>query len=147
MVTSLQFDVAGKRVTRLSWKCRCTGDWSAERKRQAGRAAVMRGPLVFCLNPAQNDRLAAQDGADLGRITLDPESLAEPLADDSVRPDGIACPVRAWKPGYAVQRPGDLSLRLSEFADPGGKAIYFRLQNLDVAVEDELLHGDKTSSP
>ena len=117
------------------------------RRRQAGRAAVMRGPSVFCLNPAQNDRLAAQDGADLGRITLDPQSLAEPLADESVRPDGIACPVQAWKPGYAVKRPGDLSLRLTEFTDPGGKAIYFRLQNLDVAVEDELLHGDDGSSP
>lgn len=74
-------------------------------KRQAGRAAVMRGPLVFCLTPAQHDHLAALDGADLGRITLDPESFAEPSADDSVRPDGIACPVRAWKPGYAVRRP------------------------------------------
>jgi hypothetical protein len=116
------------------------------RKRQAGRAAVMRGPLVFCLNPAQNDRLADQDGDDLGRITLDPRSFAEPLADVSVRPDGNACPVQAWKPGYAVKRPGDLSLRLTEFTEPGGRAIYFRLQNLDVAVEDELLHGEKASS-
>ncbi len=123
-------------------------DWRLVRgtKRQAGRAAVMRGPLVFGLNPAQHDQLATRDGADLGRITLDPQSFAEPVADDSVRPDGIACPVRAWKPGYAVKRPGDLSLRLSEFADPGGKAIYFRLQNLDVAVPDELLHGDRASS-
>jgi hypothetical protein len=102
--------------------------------------------LVFCLNPAQDDRLAAQEGADLGRITLDPQSFAEPLTDDSVRPDGIACPVRAWKPGYAVKRPGDVSLRLTEFTDPGGKAIYFRLQNLDVAVEDELLKGGRAPS-
>jgi DUF1680 family protein len=115
------------------------------RKQQAGRAAVMRGPVVFCLNPDCDDRLVAQDGADLGRITLDPESFGEPLADDSIRPDGIACPVQAWKPGYAVQRPGDLSLRLTEFPDPGGKAVYFRLQDFDVAVDDELLNGSALS--
>jgi len=108
------------------------------RKRQAGRVAVMRGPMVFCLNPAQNERLAQLDGADLGRITLDPESLGEPLGDDSVRPGGLACRVQAWKPGYAVKRPGDLSLVLTEFADPGGKAVYFRLQDLSVAADDEL---------
>lgn len=108
-------------------------------KRQSGRVSIMRGPVIFCLDPEQHDQLDAWDGADLGRITLDPESLEQPLPDDSVRPEGIACPVRAWTPGYAVKRPGDLSLRLTEFADPGGKAIYFRLQNLDVAVEDELL--------
>jgi len=109
------------------------------RKRQAGRIAVMRGPVVFCLNPARDERLAKLDGADLGRITLDPESLGEPAADDSVRPGGVACRVRAWKPGYAVRRPGDLTLLLTEFADPGGKATYFRLQDLSVGVEDELL--------
>ena len=36
------------------------------RKRQSGRAAVMRGPMVFCLNPAQNESLRNRDGADLG---------------------------------------------------------------------------------
>jgi DUF1680 family protein len=117
------------------------------RKRQAGRVAVMRGPLVFCLNPQQNDRLAELDGADLGRITLDPESFGEPVEDNSVRPHGIACPVRAWKPGYATRRPGDLSLRLTEFADPEGRSVYFRLQNLDVAVDDELLTNGRSVSP
>jgi uncharacterized protein len=35
------------------------------RQRQAGRVAVMRGPQVFCLNPAQNADLAELDGAEL----------------------------------------------------------------------------------
>lgn len=113
------------------------------RKRQAGRVAVMRGPMVFCLNPAQDERLAKLDGADLGRITLDPESLGEPVADDSVRPGGVACRVQAWKPSYAFKRPGDLALLLTEFADPGGKATYFRLQDLSVGVEDELLSPNR----
>ena len=109
------------------------------RERQAGRVAVMRGPLVFCLNPDGNEKLADYDGADLGQITLDPDSLGEPVSDDSTRPDGLACPVQAWKPGYRCARPGDLSLRLTEFADPGGQAVYFRLQDFGGAVEDELL--------
>jgi hypothetical protein len=101
----------------------------------------MRGPLVFCLNPEGNEKLAGCDGADLGQITLDPQSLAEPVPDDSVRPDGLACVVEAWKPGYTCSRPGDLRLRLTEFADPGGQAVYFRLQDFDGAVKDELLSG------
>jgi DUF1680 family protein len=109
------------------------------RRRQSGRVAVMRGPLVFCLNPAENDRLAERDGADLGQITLDPESLTAAAADDCVRPDGLACRVRGWAPGYATRRPGDLSLQLTEFADPGGRAVYFRLQDLADGVNDDLL--------
>ena len=108
------------------------------RKRQAGRVAVMRGPLVFTLNPSSQEKLASWDGADLGRITIDPESLADPIPDDSVHPGGIACRVQAWKPSYATKRPGDLQLTLTEFPDPGGRAVYFRLQDLSVAVDDEL---------
>jgi DUF1680 family protein len=116
-------------------------DWRLVRgrQRQAGRVAVMRGPVVFCLNPDGNEKLADYDGADLGQITLDPQSLGEPVADDSVRPGGLACLVEGWKPGYACARPGDLKLRLTEFADPGGQAVYFRLQDFGGAVEDELL--------
>ena len=58
----------------------------------------------------------------------------------------MACVVKAWKPGYATKRPGDLTLRLTEFADPGGMAVYFRLQDLSVAVPDELLSGPQWSS-
>jgi len=111
------------------------------RKRQSGRVAVMRGPLLFCLDPDQDKSLADQDGADLGQITLDPQSLGEPVADDSVRPDGLACLVRAWKPGYTCARPGNLKLKLTEFTDPDGRATYFRLQDFRVATDDELFHG------
>lgn len=108
------------------------------RKRQSGRVAVMRGPVVFCLDPTQSPAIASWDGADLGQITLDPASLGAPQQDDSVRPGGVVCPVQAWKPGYRVERPGDLQLRLTEFADPGGRATYFRLQDASIAVDDEL---------
>jgi len=44
-----------------------------------------------------------------------------------------------WRPGYRVARPSDLRLLLTEFADPGGRAVYFRLRDLSVAGNDELL--------
>lgn len=108
------------------------------RQRQAGRAALMRGPLVFCLNPSQEKSLESQDAADLGRYVLDPSSF-EQIRDDSVRPGGVACRAGAWKPGYGTAPKPDLQLLLTEFPDPGGRATYFRLRDLSVAAADELL--------
>jgi uncharacterized protein len=109
------------------------------RQRQAGRVAVMRGPQVFCLNPAQNPDLAELDGAELGYIALNPASLCEPIPSAAVRPDGIGCRVQAWKPGFSLSRKADYELTLTEFPDPDGKATYFRLRDFRDAVDDELL--------
>lgn len=108
------------------------------RQRQAGRVAVMRGPQVFCLNPA-NSTFGNLDGADLGYIAIDPSSLGEPTPNDAVRPDGLGCVIRVWKPGMGVGKKTDLALTLTEFADPNGKATYFRLRDFSPAVDDELL--------
>jgi DUF1680 family protein len=67
--------------------------WVRGRRLQAGRAAVLRGPMLFCLNPARNEALA---GMDLREITVEPESLEGPLDDSTVRPGGQACRVRGW---------------------------------------------------
>jgi hypothetical protein len=109
------------------------------RERQAGRAAVMRGPLLFCLNPAQHADLAKLDGTELGYLALDPSSLEAPVQNDAVRPGGLGCKVQAWKAGFGLGKKGDYTLTLTEFADPDGKAAYFRLRDLGVAVDDELL--------
>jgi len=111
------------------------------RQRQAGRAAVMRGPQVFCLNPAQNPELAKLDGIDLGYLALNPASLGEPVANAAVRPDGIGCRVQAWKPGFGLAQKADYELTLTEFPDPDGKATYFRLRDFRCAEKDELLSG------
>jgi hypothetical protein len=108
------------------------------RQRQAGRVAVMRGPQVFCLNPAQNPDLEKLDGAELGYIALQPASLAAPVPDTSVRPDGLGCRVQAWKPGFGLSPKTDYELILTEFPDPEGKATYFRLRDFSGAVNDEL---------
>jgi uncharacterized protein len=138
-------------AVRRTWK---TGDlvsldmsmpWRlvAGRKRQSGRAAVMRGPVVFCLNPAQNASLRNQDGADLGFIMIDPASL-KTGASNAVRPNGIACQLKAGSDWSAVGCSGNLSLQLTEFPDPDGKCAYFRLPDPSIAVPDELV-GDVES--
>ena len=111
------------------------------RKRQSGRVAVMRGPVVFCLNPDQKDSLQTKDAADLTGIMIDSASL-KLLTDNSIHPDGVACSVKAGNEGFAIGVSGELSLTLTEFTDPAGKAVYFRLPDYSVAVPDELLSGN-----
>jgi DUF1680 family protein len=108
------------------------------RKSQSGRAAVMRGPVIYTLNPSLNPGLASAPAADLADLVL----LATPRGpveeDATVRPGGTSCTVRAdrGRPGN-----GALSLRLTEFPDPDGKWTYFRLKPGTEGVEDELLRG------
>ena len=109
------------------------------RQRQAGRVAIMRGPQVFCLNPAQNPTLDKQDAADLSRLTLDPASLTL-ASSDAVRPGGVACKVKAWKSSFGLSAKADYDLTLTEFPDPAGKATYFRLRDPAAGVDDELLY-------
>jgi DUF1680 family protein len=117
-------------------------DWRlvAGRQRQAGRAAVMRGPLIFCLDPAQCPTIAKKDGADLSRLVIDRAGLGPAAASNAVRPGGVACPLRACDHGAALGNCGNLRLTLTEFADPQGKCVYFRLPDPNEAVADELLH-------
>jgi len=108
------------------------------RKAQAGRVAVMRGPIVFCLNRSRHEKLT---DVDLRLITIDPASLKGPFPDDTVHPGGQACRVRAWGPGrwYPMAKT-DLELTLTEFPDPGGEAVYFKIPdpNAKQLVDDEL---------
>jgi DUF1680 family protein len=109
------------------------------RESQVGRIAVMRGPLVFCLNRERHPELA---NLDLRSIVIDPTSLEGPIPDDSIRPGGIACRLKAWKPGdwYPHAKP-PLTLTLTEFPDPGCAAAYFKVPNPDASelMNDELL--------
>jgi hypothetical protein len=122
----------------------------------------MRGPIVFCLNPspyealrkpvtttqseapardsASGELLPAPDAVDLGVMVLDPASLKD-LPDDTVRPGGMACSVKADNKGFNTRASGGLSLRLTEFPDPAGKVVYFRLRDLRAAAPDELFSG------
>lgn len=99
----------------------------AGRKAQSGSVAILRGPVVYCLNRARHKDLA---GGDLRLLTLVPSSLEGPVKDDSIRPGGTACKVQAWSAGawYPHSRP-DRSLLLTEYPDPSGEAVYFHVPN------------------
>jgi DUF1680 family protein len=109
------------------------------RNAQSGRVAVMRGPVVYCLNRSRHKDLAQIEPR---LLTIAPETLEGPLPDATVRPDGLACKVRAWRPGaWYPQAKTDFELVLTEYPDAGGEAIYFHVPNPNAAefVEDELI--------
>jgi uncharacterized protein len=112
------------------------------RKRQAGRVAVMRGPVVFCLNPAQYESLKNLDAADMTRTVIDATSIKILPESDAVRPGGVVGLVTGAVESWHLGVNGDLSLKFTEFPDPEGKAVYFRVPDLSVAVPDELFSGD-----
>ncbi len=108
------------------------------RKAQAGCVAVLYGPQVFTLSRIKDQGLA---NVDLRLITIDPATLSGPTRDDSVRPGGLACRVKAWGPAvWYPMSATSLDLRLTEFADPDGQATYFHVPNPNASdfVEDEL---------
>lgn len=112
--------------------------WVKGRKAQSGRVALMRGPLVFCLNRARHKEL---EKIDPRMLTIAPETLEGPFPDASVRPEGLSAKVRAWRPGawYPHAKP-DLELTLTEYPDPAGEAVFFHVPNpyAHEFVEDEL---------
>ena len=109
------------------------------RKTQGGRVAVLRGPMVFCLNRTQRESLKS---VDLRLLTLQSESLQGPAPDKSVRPEGLACKARFWTPGtWYPHAAADRQFLLTEYADPAGEATFFHVPNPNAAqfVDDELI--------
>jgi hypothetical protein len=125
------------------------------RQAQAGKVALMRGPLVFgvsrsnCkdLKTPQADRptgrfvSSAGWPASLGLLTVDPSSIQGPLADRAVRPDGMACRVQGWHAGswYDGQKAHHVELHLTELPDPDIEGTYFTVPN---PVANELVDDD-----
>jgi DUF1680 family protein len=108
------------------------------RQRQAGRVAIMRGPMVYCLNPSQNEKFKGLDGIELSRIILDPSTMTL-VPDSTLRPDGTACKVKGWKASFGMSvPPHQFELTLKEFPDPDGQQTYFSLSDMKPAVPDEL---------
>jgi DUF1680 family protein len=119
------------------------------------KVAVMRGPVLFCLDPSRSKEYTAitADGDGPGRlIGLNPHTLGEPIGDQSVRPDGMGVSVSMW----VVDTEGRvkaIDLPLTEFPDPNGQVthlpmqgLYFRgafygddtVKGIELVVDDEL---------
>ena len=108
---------------------------------QEGRVALMRGPVLFTFSEKLNAEVLKKcpEPRDL---VLDPTSIGNPILDDSVRPNGQKVVVKAWT---NPERTGDpVDVVLTEFVDPNGIDVYFKIPNLDDTksiriVDDELL--------
>ncbi len=108
------------------------------RQYQKPLGAVMRGPVVFCLSVERNESLRHMEL--LHRLRIDPESLGEPVRDDAVRPNGLACEVKGLNP-FVEERPSEPTntvVVLTEFSDPESRAAYFHLIDDKMVIDDEL---------
>ncbi len=107
---------------------------------QEGKAALARGPVVYCLGTAQNEEILNKY-PDFQGIVIDPASLGEPEPDRSIRPDGrkVTVQARVEAPGAWSKGAPRLGLTFTEFIDPSGIVTYVHLLDLKRAVEDELM--------
>jgi hypothetical protein len=112
------------------------------RKRQAGYAAVMRGPMVYCLSPDLNNAVKGMKAAALKELRIVPSSLKDLPNNNAVRPGGTACQAQADGKGVVAGVAGEIALTLTEFADPNGLCTYFRLSDPSAVEPDELCSGD-----
>jgi hypothetical protein len=96
----------------------------------------IRGPVVFCLNPSKQSNLA---GKDLRLVSFDPGTAEVVRGEDH----GQTCCVKAFEPYYfyGPKSKPDLDLVLTEFPDPDGEIVYFRIPNeyVDNLMDDELI--------
>ena len=104
---------------------------------QAGRVAVMRGPVVFGLNPELNPQIPVEH---LNLIRLDPTSITGPEPHHQIRPDGLMCRAKAWSTESYIGQP-DLDIVLTEFPDPQSRQTFVLVPNPKdrAIVEDELV--------
>jgi hypothetical protein len=103
--------------------------------KQEGRAAVTRGPLLYCLNLRINPTIGE---GDVRELTLDERSFRLITGESTLRRTGTACEARAR---LTSARPGDggLPIKLTEFPDPAGIATYFLVRPDAPMSKDELL--------
>jgi hypothetical protein len=119
--------------------------WVRGKGAQKARAALLRGPVIYCLGTAANAELLAQF-KDPREITIDPSTLGEPVADTSVRPGGLKVTAKVWPPFHDgdENKPATLDVVLTEFVDPTGIATFFRIPDEGTTtVVDELTVGGK----
>lgn len=107
---------------------------------QEGKAALARGPVVYCLGTAQNEEIL-KTYPNFNGIVIDPSSLGEQEPDPSIRPDGkkVILKAKAEAPGAWSKGAPDLSVTFTEFIDPTGIVTFVHLLDLNAAVEDELM--------
>lgn len=104
-------------------------DWRLVRGRmiQEDRVALLRGPVLFTFSEKLNSDVLKKCPQPRD-LVLDPTSIGSPILDNSVRPNGQKVFIKAWT---NAERTGDtVDVVLTEFVDPNGIAVYFKVPNL-----------------
>ncbi|MCA1902203.1 MAG: glycoside hydrolase family 127 protein [Candidatus Hydrogenedens sp.] len=105
---------------------------------QAGRCALMYGPVVFCMSTVKNPYLKE---VPIRAITIDLNTVEGPFRDDSIREDGLMLKVKGWRTTtwYPHAKYDYDNIVLTEFPDPDGEITYFHVPN----PEDPLIENDE----
>ncbi|MCL2119999.1 MAG: glycoside hydrolase family 127 protein [Planctomycetaceae bacterium] len=118
------------------------------RETQAGRVALLRGPVIFCIGEEWNSHLL-EKVPQVRDLVIDPASLGDVQRDSTIRPQGQKVTARAWT---NPERTGEqVEVVLTEFVDPSGLDIYFKIPNLNDAtpvrlMDDELFFMPRVSA-
>lgn len=111
---------------------------------QEGRAVLMRGPIVYCIGKDQNAAAIAKC-PEPRNLVIDPASISAPVKDDSIRPNGLKANAKAWVNEDCT---GDkVDVALTEFIDPSGQDVYFRVPNLNNTSPVRLADDEIVSWP
>ena len=100
------------------------------------RAALLRGPVVYCLSSNRNPEFTSED---FSNIVIDPRSLIGPLRDESLRTGGTQYLAKGWRVDSDVSKQPYLNIVFSEFLDPDGREVFVRLCDFSFCVDDELI--------
>ena len=125
-------------------------DWRLIRGRdtQAGRVALLRGPVIFCIGEELNSHLLDKV-AKVRDLVIDPASIGDVKLDQTIRPQGQNVTARAWT---NQERTGEqVDVVFTEFVDPSGLDIYFKIPDLKDAspvrlMDDELFYMPRKSA-
>ena len=140
----------GLRVLERTWKA---GDavrlsmpmpWRLVRGRetQAGRVALLRGPMVYCIGKDQNAALF-QAFPSFRDLTVDPATIGAPVPDDTVRRGGLKVSALAWTTADCTGE--KVPVVFTEFADPSGREVYFKVPDLSNAAPIGIVDDEITS--
>jgi hypothetical protein len=115
---------------------------------QAGRVALLRGPVLFTFSDTLNAAVL-KECPNPRDLVLDPTSIGDPVLDDRIRPDGQKVTVKAWINAERTGEPVDVVL--TEFVDPDGIGVYFKVPDLANtrpirSMDDELLAEPRQSA-
>ncbi len=111
---------------------------------QDGHVVLLRGPIVYCIGKDQNAETFVKC-PEPRNLVIDPASIGEPVPDDSIRPSGLKVVAKAWLNPDCT---GDtVDVTLTEFIDPSGQDVYFRVPNLQDTSPVRLMDDEIVSRP